>query len=450
MNTYLKENERGFNTFYNRYWINNISNGLSNIEIIISPACNLRCKYCYFQKHQKDLYPDNLIDNKLILENCLKIARWGIKNNFKGDLDLFSGEILAQQIGYDLLNALYELYSTTNIHPRAIMIPTNFTFICNNELTKKVEDIIEKFKSINIFLCLSASFDGKYLEENRPYVKNLDLPIEVIRDDVYYDKVFAFCKKHDYGFHPMVAAKGIEKWRDNFNWFISKIKEFGLEEDSLYLLEVRDADWSKNEYAEYKKLLRHIYYYLWDKSNHDKKEMIDTLLSQYGGFNILSSFLSRKNGISCSIQSYLHIRASDLKIVPCHRTSYPEFDIATMECDETGEITNNLIDVKHSELGYVIPQLKSSLMPGCIHCAISELCIGGCFGSQYETNKELFTPIPNVCLLFHIKIQTLIELFKETGIFYDMLCNVSKEQAEQLIGFDRNLNYRKEIEEKIV
>lgn len=437
--TYKEENERGFNAFYQNYWLKQISEGKKDIEIIISPACNLKCKYCYFQKHQKDLYPDDLIDNKLILENCLKIARWGIKNNFKGELSLFSGEILAQQVGYDLLNALYELYSVTDIHPHMIMIPTNFTFICDDKLTKKVEDIIEKFKSIDIFLCLSASFDGKYLEENRPYVKDLDIPIKLIRDDIYYDKVFTFCKKYDYGFHPMIAAKGIEKWCDNFDWFIQQMKAHDIEENFLYLLEVRDGDWHAQDYIEYEKLLRHIYYHLWDEAQHNKKDMIDIIMSDYS-FNLLRSFSPRKNGISCSIQNQLHIRASDLKFVACHRTAYPELEIATLKTDQNGEITNELIDVKHSELGYVIPQLKTSLLPGCIHCSISKICSGGCFGSQYETCKELFSPIPNICLLFHIKIKVLINLFKETGIFDGILNELNKEQVEQFLTFDRIIN----------
>ena len=437
--TYKEENERGFNAFYQKYWLKQISEGKKDIEIIVSPECNLKCKYCYFQKHQKDLYPDILINDKLILENCLKIARWGIRNNFKGELSLFSGEILAQQIGYDLLNALYELYSSTKIKPRTIIIPTNFTFICDEQLTKRVEEIIEKFKSINIFLCLSASFDGKYLEENRPYAKELDIPIKLIRDDIYYDKVFSFCKKYGYGFHPMVAARGIEKWCNNFDWFIEQMKVHNISDSFLYLLEVRDGDWQKQHYIEYEKFLRHIYYYLWDSVNHNKQAMINAINSDRS-FNILRSFESRSNGISCAIQGHLHIRAADLKLVPCHRTAYQELEIATLKTDENGEILNELINVKHSELGYVIPQLKTSLLPGCIHCAISEICPGGCFGSQYETCKELFSPIPNVCMLFHIKIKTLINLFKETGIFDEILSQLNKEQAEQFLNFDRIIN----------
>jgi hypothetical protein len=57
------------------------------------------------------------------------------------------------------------------------------------------------------------------MEENRPYKSNLDLPIEVIRDDAYYDKCFDFVKNNGGGFHPMIYSKNIEKWKDNFLWF---------------------------------------------------------------------------------------------------------------------------------------------------------------------------------------------------------------------------------------
>lgn len=43
-------------------------------------------------------------------------------------------------------------------------------------------------------------------------------------------------------------------------------------------------------------------------------------------------------------------------------------------------------------------------------------------------------------MLFHIKIKTLINLFKETGIFDEILSQLNKEQAEQFLNFDRIIN----------
>ena len=57
------------------------------------------------------------------------------------------------------------------------------------------------------------------MEDNRPFIRQLDIPINVIRDDAYYDKVFAFIKKHGSGIHPMLYSKGMDKWIKNFDWF---------------------------------------------------------------------------------------------------------------------------------------------------------------------------------------------------------------------------------------
>lgn len=43
-------------------------------------------------------------------------------------------------------------------------------------------------------------------------------------------------------------------------------------------------------------------------------------------------------------------------------------------------------------------------------------------------------------MLFHVKIKTLINLFKETGIFDGILNQLNKEQVEQFLNFDRIIN----------
>jgi hypothetical protein len=100
-----------------------------------------------------------------------------------------------------------------------ITIPTNFTFLNSDELSKKIEYYVKSFQELGIRLCLSASFDGKYMEVNRPFVKVLDYDINQSREDEYYDKAFKYCKDNNCGLHPMIYSKNIEQWKDNFLWF---------------------------------------------------------------------------------------------------------------------------------------------------------------------------------------------------------------------------------------
>lgn len=52
----------------------------------------------------------------------------------------------------------------------------------------------------------------------------------------------------------------------------------------------------------------------------------------------------------------------------------------------------------------------------CDACVYNNLCMMGCFGSQYENTGELFNPPKNMCAMLKCKIDTLISKYKELGI----------------------------------
>lgn len=221
MTEYEIENNILFNNFLEDYFYKNFRNGdkCLELELIISPICNLGCKYCYLHKYYHKSFHENMFDHDKTVNNLKKILEWIKVNNFKINLDIFSGELFAQKIGYEVMDILYDWCEKNPGKIIKITIPTNFTFIASDKYTKKVENLINKFKNIEVPIHLSASFDGKYCEENRPYVRDLDIKFDHIRDDSYYDKVFEFIKKHECGLHPMIYSKKIECWKDNFLWF---------------------------------------------------------------------------------------------------------------------------------------------------------------------------------------------------------------------------------------
>ena len=40
------------------------------LELFITTTCNKACEYCYLQKHQDKLYPQNLNKAEIIEQNC--------------------------------------------------------------------------------------------------------------------------------------------------------------------------------------------------------------------------------------------------------------------------------------------------------------------------------------------------------------------------------------------
>lgn len=423
--------------FINSYWINNFKHSTSpssqekSIELIISPKCNLACKYCYINRYHDKIFNDDLFCEQDTLNNLQSILNWLKKEKLNPCLDIFSGELLAQNIGWKVLNLIlsHEQTLPCELRSKEIRIPTNFTFLCNTDLTERMENLIQSFKDIGIALMLSASFDGKFLEQNRPFKTQLDIPINVVRDDNYYNQVFQFIEKYGCGIHPMVYSKDINKWIDNFDWFQAKMQEYNIPWYEIYLLQVRNLEWTKEEIKGLCDFIKHIYYFAWNKCEKDKYKF-GKFISEHYGFNILGEMLGIINrGLGCSIQRNFHIRVSDLAIVPCHRLGYDDFLFGHLSFDKDNNISFNC---KNLELMLAVEGYHHQNGPGCEHCAIRSLCIGPCLGAQYEANNNMFTNIPTVCEMEHALLVSICKCIKETGcgeIFYDLFWN--QEQCKE-------------------
>ena len=443
MSSNLNElNNQAIHQLYDKLYFKQWKEKRGEFELIISPKCNLACKYCYVKDFYHKTFPEELYDENLTLTNLKMILNWLSENKYYPHIDIFSGELLAQEIGYKVLDMIYNHYAILPLEERipSIGIPTNFTFLCSDKYTNKIEDYITKFDSINICLLLSASFDGYYMEENRPFVGDLDIPLNVFRDKEYYEKVANFCAKHHYGFHPMVYAENIDKWIKNFDWFIDLIQRHNMPLDALYLLEVRNAKWTKSQLQEFSKFIRYIFYWGWNYCNHDKVRFAKFLfkhdLENPMGWNILTSpFSNRSNGISCNIQAGPTVRVADLNFFPCHRTMYERFNLGHF-ITENNKITDYYAN--HAELAMTIPMMNNKIAPRCISCPINELCCGGCLGSQYENTKEIFTPVPTVCNLELVKLYTLLQCFSETDTLDIVLDAITNEKRTQVLAFMTN------------
>jgi hypothetical protein len=217
----------------------------STLEVQVNAKCDLKCKYCYYDKFKDELYPQEISNDNLILNNLEMLLTWLEENNLYPRIEPFSGELFSQNVGFKVVDRLIDFYIKNNMTEKEqhyIVIPTNFTFIFSKNRTKRVEDLLNKAKENNVKLILSASVDGKYVEnENRPTISGR------IRDDEYYDKTFAFVKKWGFSFHPMIYSNKIEKWIDNFLWFQEMFEKYEIPYWHIYLLEVRNVEWTKTQ-----------------------------------------------------------------------------------------------------------------------------------------------------------------------------------------------------------
>lgn len=136
--------------------------------------------------------------------------------------------------------------------------------------------------------------------------------------------------------------------------------------------------------------------------------------------NTLSMLFKCGRGMPCSIQSDFSIRLGDLKIVPCHRTAYDQFNYGYMKVEN-----NKIVDIEPLNVPMLlsVQSMNVSNSPKCETCFIRSLCAGGCLGSQYEITGDPFIPINSVCALEHAKVMATLKGLKKIGVLDIILSN---------------------------
>jgi radical SAM protein with 4Fe4S-binding SPASM domain len=398
----------------------------AELELQVTAACDLQCKYCYYSKYSKELYPAKISKPKTVLTNLDIILQWLGKNSLYPKIALFSGELFSTKLGFQVLNKVINWHIENKIKNGQIVIPTNFTFIFDKEKTRRIEFFLMKAAIHKIKIHLSSSVDGKYCDDNRP------LRNKTIRTDEYYDDLFKFCKKWNFSFHPMIYNEKIEKWIDNFLWFQQNFEKYDIDWKSLYLLEVRNKEWTKQQLKEFYKFIRFVIKWSYEKSGLPKEEF-PKFAFQNKLFNLFSMFSTTGRGIGCSIQSTMQLRLGDLTTTLCHRNSYKELNLFKFK-NENNTITG--IEAINAPMLITMFSTKSSNFPFCEHCSIKELCSGQCLGSMYETNKDNFIVIPTVCALEHIKVAAILDELKELNLFKSFY-NFAIQKRDSLKLYDK-------------
>jgi len=417
-------------TFF-KGWREDIPNW-NRIELTFDPLCNLACKYCYLDKHGDELYPKTSFKKEE--ENAKILIDWLIENGYHPHFDIFAGEPTIKPYFYRVVKYLIDRYSETNYRPE-IVVPTNYSFLLSETLTKKVEDLLRYANDRGFKVYLSASVDGKYCEENRPfkYIKNDS------RGDKFYEKMFKFNRRWGFGFHPMIYANKIEMWKKNFLWFQENFRKYGIPFHNIYLLEVRNPEWHPHQLKAFGEFLDFLIKYTYKEILHEDKNMFVDFIMRGRGYNILSIFSTIGRGLGCSLQSMLYVRMGDLKIVPCHRTSYKPFEYAEFVVKD-GKITG--IRALNPELMIAIYTLDAKNFPYCERCPIRHICAHGCLGAQYEFTGDLFTPFPTLCQLELTKVKYIVKGMKDIGVL-EILKSLSAPEVRSDIENIEKMEVRK-------
>jgi len=408
--TFEEENDLLFNNLLEKYFFAGWRNGDKDkaVEFIIRRKCNLACKYCYYTNHGKELVPDDDIEKAI--NNVHEILYYFKSHHiYPRTFSIFGGEAVTADQYERLFDILYD-YCKDVDGDKLIGFPMNPLFLSNTYYENLLVTQQKRFEEIQTRVGFSVSTDGKYCDPiSRPTVDNRD---DVYTDE-YYDRVARFAKDTQTGFHPMIAAENISHWIENFDWYVEYLKKIYPDTylDTLYLLEVRNDNWAIDNLKGLRKLILHIGEYLYKELG--REELLsrlrkDNLLNIYG-----TGIITVGRGLTCSLQSILHIRCSDKKIVSCHRLSYKDL--------LGGEFVEDKIKALNYPIYLSTLQTNYKNMPLCSVCPINTMCSGPCLGSNYESTGSMYVTAPTVCVLLKTLRLALIESFVELGIYDDIL-----------------------------
>jgi radical SAM protein with 4Fe4S-binding SPASM domain len=433
MKTFKQENDDLVTSFlghtFLKAWKENLPD-FSQIEIDLGTACNLACKYCYYHRYGEQLFPAKIQNPEIAYKNLGLLLDWLIKNDYNPGINFFSGEPFAQKVGFDCIKLILDKFKSIKKKPRLFVVPTNYTFLLSEEKTKKVEDLLNYAKKLGTPIILSASFDGKYCEANRPLKTGKET-----RDDKYYDKCFAFNKKWNFGFHPMIYSELIENWEKNFLWFQDNFKKLKIPYWGLYLLEVRNTEWTGKQLKKFMDFIDFLVEWTFKVACHSDKQQFAKAVLQEKIFNILSGpFVKTNRGLGCSIQMTMQLRLGDLSIIPCHRTSYQPYIGARFKV-KNNEIVG--IEGNNPETMIGVTTFEGNCLPFCETCPIKYICTKGCLGSQFETTGDMFSPIPTVCKLEHAKISSLISSLKKFDLYDIIYSRLDEKQKLSLAVLEK-------------
>ena len=435
------------------------------LELIIRPNCNQHCEYCYINKYGDKLYPNHNISSEELLSNIQALLEYIYieRKNYFYKIEMFAGDVFYDGIFFKIMQLYDNILSRIKSEfpyllerKTTMILPSNLSFVYTMpEVAEETVHIHDYFlETYNFKIAFSWSTDGIYGTFDREKKK---------LDDDYFDTILDFCMKLDAGYHPMTSANNVYVLKDNYDWWLQKMKEHRPPEQSISevdfapsFLEVRNGkEWDQQAIEAYLDFLSYAMQVRYELCGSDSSRLAKHFFGDvfanieediprctsydHLAFNYTSLEDTSCENIPCGVQSELHVNCVDLSLVPCHRTSYPIFTGCYFKKDKD---TNKIIDVEpHNISGYyTLKTAHYSRLPVCSTCEYSPMCLKGCYGAQYEDSGEIFMPIPSVCSLFQQKIDHLVKLYHKYGVFKEVF-------EKHMVDMNMEKWFKKKLEE---
>ena len=428
------ENDKILENYLNKKFLHSNLVSTQNIELIIRPECNQKCEYCYIVKYGEELYPLNSrLDKKGLLKNIDMLLEYFLVEQkvTTTTWDIFAGDLFYDDIWFDIIDLFYKYYSADYYQNEflknnrvRIILPTNFSFVRDDNKIKRFEEQYEKMLSLGIRIHLSYSTDGLYATESR---EKTDL------NQDWFDKTLSFCAKHGFGVHPMVSYENIHNYIENYQWWIENMAKHFNDPDFMWspmFLQVRNDGWTTETIEKYIELLNYMIDFRLELFDGDLQKFAEhlgqgdsdeyLLKSPYSDLIRLLATSKTNNSINCSLPNTLTINCANLKISPCHRLTYNSLAGGQFQVQDDKIIGIKSLPGLSSYLN--IMEHNRFLRPDCIQCEVKDFCMQGCLGAQFEYSGDPFKAVPSVCRFLKTSYGFLIKKYFDIGVM-DILLN---------------------------
>jgi len=354
---------------------NKIFSRITSLEFVISEKCQNKCDYCYrVKKHNQSsitMIEPSLVE--LFCNNFLEMFELD-KSFFSSKMaELFGGDGM---IDYQKLKKVLDIL-INKMNFKGCSIPTNSRMV--QELA--IADLEDLIKISNGKMFLSLSVDGEPSDAQRSLSKFGKML--AYEEKINYDKLFKLADKYNFGFHPMLTFKSIDKWLDTIKFF----KKYDI---LPYLLEVRHPISREDSIKAVNEIVK-IRYYVED--NYPKN-----LIRQSN--TLCLSIVPR--GLGCSALTTMTIMPNgDMPF--CHRVIDKPWiyaNVLTKEFNIDKAVT-------------MISGYDHRNHPVCMDCSIREICSGQCAGASYEYWGDPWIPIDSICNFSKLKAYVMSRHFDD-------------------------------------
>jgi radical SAM protein with 4Fe4S-binding SPASM domain len=154
----------------------------------------------------------------------------------------------------------------------------------------------------------------------------------------------------------------------------------------------------------------------------------------------------------CTVADTLSVRVGDLAIIPCHRTAYDKFIYGYFDVEDDKIIGIKGANNVHMAIKVLFMNNKNTTYD-CDICKYADYCYKGCYGSQFEYNKDPFIPNKSVCEMVKRKIDKTVEIYEKYGVI-DKIKELTEydeeyQRVKHFLKFYKNIKKKENIYDKL-